>query len=239
MEVNMAEERGQWSREPLSRRELLKRGAVIGAVVVLPGIGTASVGDAFGASRAAAAVARQSALTPGQSALLEAIVERIIPSDANGPGGKEAGAAAYIERSLSGGLAGGLSTAAPLYAAGLPAVDAYATSAYGGSFTSLSADKQDALLADLAAGKATGFTPDSATFFAAVREHTIQGMFSDPIYGGTKKFAGWDLIGYPGVKMPAPAANQKLGVKVKPAHKSTYAGGAIGAFPKAKKEAIA
>jgi hypothetical protein len=222
----------------LSRRELVKRAAVVGAVVAVPGIGTASVGNAFAASRTAAGVARRSALTPDQSALLEAIVERIIPSDASGPGGKEAGAAAYIERSLRGGLAGGLGAAAPLYAAGLPAVDAYAASAYGGSFTSLSLDKQDAVLADLAAGKATGFTPDSATFFAALREHTVQGMFSDPIYGGNKNFAGWDLIGYPGVKMPVAARDQKLGAKVKRAHKSTYAGGALGAFPQAKKEAI-
>ena len=32
-------------------------------------------------------------------------------------------------------------------------------------------------------------------------EHTREGMFSDPIYGGNVNFAGWDLIGYPGIKL--------------------------------------
>jgi hypothetical protein len=59
-------------------------------------------------------------------------------------------------------------------------------------------------------------------------------MFGDPIYGGNKKFAGWDLIGYPGVRMPVPAKYQKIGVTVPKAHKSTYADGQ---YPKAKKEA--
>jgi hypothetical protein len=67
-------------------------------------------------------------------------------------------------------------------------------------------------------------------------EHTLQGMFGDPVYGGNKQFAGWDLIGYPGVRMPVPANFQKIGVSVPKAHKSTYADGQ---FPKAKKEAQA
>jgi gluconate 2-dehydrogenase gamma chain len=230
----------EWvDEELLSRGELLKRGAAVGFVVALPAFGTAYVGDAFAASGATADAALQSPLTPGQSAVLEALVERLVPSDKYGPGGKEAGAAAFIERSLEGGLAGGLKSAAPLYASGLAAVDAYATSAYGGSFTSLSPDKQDAVVSDLATNKATGFAPDSATFFGALREHTLHGMFSDPIYGGNKNFAGWNLIGYYGVKMPVTAADQKIGAKVKPARASGYGGGELGAYPKAKKEAIA
>src|SRR5262249_8497869 len=129
---------GDWrDEELLSRRELLKRGAVAGAVLTLPAFGTVHVGSAQAAPTAAAAVGRTSALTPGQTAVLEALVERLVPADATGPGAKEAGAAAYIERSLSGGLAGGLTRAAPLYASSLAAVDAYAMSAYGAGFTAL------------------------------------------------------------------------------------------------------
>jgi gluconate 2-dehydrogenase gamma chain len=206
----------------MSRRELLKRGAVIGAVISVPAFGTAHVGSAYGAPAMTGVVGRRSALTPAQSAVLEAIVERLVPADANGPGGKEAGAAAYIEHSLAGGLAGGLTTAAPLYTAGLVAVDAYATSAYGAAFVALTPDKQDAVIKDMEANKATGFTPDSFTFFSAVREHTVQGMFSDPVYGGNKGFAGWNLIRYPGVKMPVTAHDQRVGTAIKAAHRSGY-----------------
>jgi hypothetical protein len=232
----MEREKEWFEEELLSRGELLKRGAVAGVVIALPAFGTAYVGQAYGATAGAVA---HSALTPGQSAVLEALVERLVPSDKYGPGGKEAGAAAYIERSLEGGLAGGLKGAAPLYASGLTAVDTYAQSAYGAAFAALAPDKQDAVVSDMATNKATGFEPNSSTFFGALREHTLQGMFSDPVYGGNKNFAGWDLIGYYGVKMPVTAADQKIGAKVKPAHASAYGGGELGAYPKAKKEAIA
>jgi gluconate 2-dehydrogenase gamma chain len=214
----------------LTRRSVLQRGGVMAIALSLPAAGTAQLLPA-GADAAPAA-----ALTAGQTAVLDAFVERLIPTDALGPGGKDAGASGFIARSLAGGLSGGLKRLAGFYSAGLNAVDAYATSAYGGAFASLPADKQDAVLTDMATGKATGFVPDSATFFATVREHALEGMFSDPVYGGNKNFAGWDLLNYPGVRMPVPAKYQQIGAQVPKAHKSTYAGGQ---FPKAKREAVA
>lgn len=224
--------------ERLTRRGLLKWGGLAGIAVAVPAAGTAHVGPAFAAqsSPAVASAAAGGPLSASQTAVLEAFVERLIPQDASGPGAKEAGAAGFIERSLSGGLSGGLSKLVPLYTSGLSAVDAYAQKAYGGAFASLSAAKQDAVLTDMESGKATGFTPSSAVFFATIREHTLEGMFSDPAYGGNKNYAGWNLIGYPGVRMPLPASDQKIGVKVKRAHASTYADGQ---FPAAKKEAVA
>jgi gluconate 2-dehydrogenase gamma chain len=78
------------------------------------------------------------------------------------------------------------------------------------------------VLTDVQTGKATGFQPSSSVFFSAVREHTLHGMFSDPAYGGNKSFAGWDLVGYPGVKMPVKPVDQRVGATVRPAHRSTY-----------------
>src|SRR5262249_62134772 len=203
---------------------------VMALALSLPAAGTAQLLPA-GADAAPAA-----ALTAAQTAVLDAFVERLIPTDALGPGGKDAGASAFIARALGGGLSGGLKHLAGFYAAGLNAVDAYATSAYGAAFASLPADKQDAVITDMASGKATGFVPSSAAFFATVHEHALEGMFSDPVYGGNKNFAGWDLLNYPGVRMPVPAKYQQIGAVVPKAHKSTYAGGQ---FAKAKKEAVA
>ena len=218
----------------LSRRELLGRAATIGVVLALPAAGTATLGDP------SAAAAAPTTLSGTQKALLDAVIDRLVPSDATGPSGTQIGVAAYIERGLSGGLMGGLKATAPLYKAGLPAIDAYSQSAYGAPFLSLSAADQDKVLADIEVGKpTTGFVPDAATFFATLHEHTVQGMFCDPIYGGNKNFAGWDLVGYPGVRMPVPAAYQEIGTKVPKAHKSTYSGGRLGVYPKAKKEAVA
>jgi gluconate 2-dehydrogenase gamma chain len=216
----------------LSRREVLSRGTVLGVVVTIPAAGTATVESAL----AAVAPTVKAALSADQSAVLKALVGRLIPADANGPSGVDAGAAAYIEKSLGGGLAGGLKQLAGLYTANLSATDAYANSKYGSGFAALSPAQQDAIITDIESGKATGFVPSADVFFRALHEHTLQGMFGDPVYGGNKNFAGWDLVSYPGVKMPVSARDQKLNVVVKPAHKSTYANGQ---FPKAKKEAQA
>jgi gluconate 2-dehydrogenase gamma chain len=57
---------------------------------------------------------------------------------------------------------------------------------------------------------ATGFSPNSAAFFNLVRTHTIQGTFCDPYYGGNANFVGWDLIGYPGIRMAVGESEQRL-----------------------------
>jgi gluconate 2-dehydrogenase gamma chain len=221
----------------LTRRTVLKRGGLLAIAIAIPAAGTGHVRPAFAAATATAAQTPGSPLSAAQSAVLDALAERLIPADATGPGAVEAGASGYIARSLgTGGLAGGLSNLAGLYTSGLTAVDAYATATYGAGFAALPPAQQDAVLTAMAAGTAPGFTPDSTTFLSTVREHTLQGMFCDPVYGGNKDFAGWTLIGYPGVRMPVPAADQKIGATVKAAHKSTYAGGQ---FPAAKKEAVA
>jgi gluconate 2-dehydrogenase gamma chain len=34
-----------------------------------------------------------------------------------------------------------------------------------------------------------------------LRQHTVEGMFSDPMHGGNADLIGWQLIGYPGPLM--------------------------------------
>ncbi|HEV2128826.1 MAG TPA: gluconate 2-dehydrogenase subunit 3 family protein [Thermomicrobiales bacterium] len=35
-------------------------------------------------------------------------------------------------------------------------------------------------------------------FMSLVLTHTMEGLFSDPVYGGNRDFAGWRAVGYPG-----------------------------------------
>jgi gluconate 2-dehydrogenase gamma chain len=150
--------------------------------------------------------------------VLEAICARLIPTDANGPGATEARAAHYIDRALAGALKG----SRQLYAAGLAALDRYASSSRGATFSRLSPPDQDAVLQDVASGAATGFPNGSSGFFNLVRAHTIEGTFCDPYYGGNAGFVGWDLIGYPGVRTVVTADEQRLGTVTKPNHRSAY-----------------
>jgi gluconate 2-dehydrogenase gamma chain len=109
------------------------------------------------------------------------------------------------------------------YAAGLAATDVYAQTSKGAAFAQLAPRDQDAVLTDLEKNVATGFVPNSAAFFNLVRTHTIQGTFCDPYYGGNADFVGWDLIGYPGLRLVVTADEQRMNVRAKPVRQSAYA----------------
>ena len=203
----------------ISRRELLKRAGVAGVAAVVPVTADKrpQQGPAFAAPQAAAAREPLEHLTAMESDVLEAIVARLIPGDARGPGAKEARAAHYIDRALGGALA----SSRTLYAAGLAAVEEVAQSFRGKAFKDLLPDEQDDILSRFDSGTVQGFA-DAAAFFAVVRAHTLQGTFCDPYYGGNAGFVGWDLIGYPGVRTLVTPDEQRLGADVPFNRKSAY-----------------
>ena len=205
-------EGGGGDSRALSRRDLLKRAGLVGVAAAAP---TAAMAPA-----AAAPVhprERLEALTASEAETVEAMVDRLIPSDANGPGAAEARVARYIDRALGGELA----PVRASYSDGLAAVDAYAQGRFGDRLADLDTAQQDAVLTAMEQNVATGFAGGSRAFFELVREHCLQGMFGDPVHGGNEDFVGWDLIGFPGVKLSFGAAEQQMDVTVVPAHKST------------------
>jgi gluconate 2-dehydrogenase gamma chain len=186
----------------VSRRELLKRLGLAGVgVLALPELSRVL-------SFRQQVLAQTSVLSQAESATLAAICARIIPTDDNGPGAAEAHAATYIERSLGGWLASSRET----YTAGLAATDEAARANGGRRFVELAAAQQDRVLASM----------EETPFFALVRTHTIQGTFCDPAYGGNQNFVGWDLIGYPGVRLNVTAADQRMSEYAKPIRRSAY-----------------
>lgn len=220
----------------ISRRDLLKRAAAVGAVAVPTGARAFQASDsdrsaeslALGASdgdRSAESLALPGReplenLTAAEADLLDAVVARLIPTDATGPGATEARAVRYIDRALGGPLA----SSRPAYTSGLAALDRYARSSHGKGFAELAPADQDTVLTAVDSGAATGFTGSSAAFFALVLSHTHQGTFGDPYYGGNANFVGWDLIGYPGVRTMVTVADQQRLEKgeLKTNHKSAY-----------------
>jgi gluconate 2-dehydrogenase gamma chain len=216
----------------ISRRDLLKRAAVVGAAAAAAGDGARvlQASEPDEAVRSAESLALHGeamaarepleSLTATEADLLDAIVARLIPTDANGPGATEARAAHYIDRALGGAL----SSSRQAYTSGLAALDRYSRSSRGKPFTELSATDQDSVLIDVETGAATGFPERSSVFFALVLTHTHQGTFGDPYYGGNANFVGWDLIGYPGIRTMVSAADQQHLEKneLKTNHKSAY-----------------
>jgi gluconate 2-dehydrogenase gamma chain len=128
---------------------------------------------------------------------IAAFAERLMPGEAGKPGASDADVLNYIDLALAGPYA----DEQYFYRTGLIQLDTHCTQAYGKPFRSLTAAQQDETIAALEQGKATAFVwPTAQAFFSALHKHTMEGMFSDPIYGGNKDFAGWRLVGFPGAQ---------------------------------------
>jgi gluconate 2-dehydrogenase gamma chain len=88
-----------------------------------------------------------------------------------------------------------------VYRLGVGYLDGYARTTFGALFADLSEADQDTMVGALVEGKATGFDQFSPkAFFAVLRRHTGEGMFSDPAYGGNRDMVGWKLIGFSGAQ---------------------------------------
>ena len=204
----------------LTRRELLKRVTIVGTAVAIPvrliTIETRPAGGAALQGIGAAPAAFET-LTAAEGEALQAIVARLIPTDGNGPGATEARAAHYIDRALSGALG----SSRQAYRVGLAALDDYTRASKNAPFAQLLGVEQDAVLRELETDAAAGFA-GSAIFFNLLLAHTIQGTFGDPYYGGNANFVGWDLIGYPGVRLTVAPADQRLDARPVPTRQSAY-----------------
>jgi hypothetical protein len=74
------------------------------------------------------------------------------------------------------------------YKSGITALDRLA----GGDFTKATPQRQDKLLA----------TQSVSAFTSLLFEHTIEGLYAAPEYGGNRGLAGWQDIGFPGDIQP-------------------------------------
>jgi gluconate 2-dehydrogenase gamma chain len=156
-----------------------------------------------------------------EAQFIEAAVARLIPADDLGPGAVEAGVPTFLDRQLAGqygqaqrwymlgpwrpgtGTQGYQSrlTPAQMYRFAIKAVDAHVRQSNGGkTFAELSAEDQDKLLAALEKDEIKLEGVSAKTFFEVLLQNTIEGFFSDPIYGGNRDMAAWKMIGFPGAR---------------------------------------
>ena len=193
----------------LSRRSVLQRSVSAGTVALLPLVAVSCTSPL--------SPLPDSPLSAERMATLAAMAERIVPSDALGPGAIACGVPRYITRSLVEWNQADV----PLLDAGLGALERNAQSRFGNSFTALSATQQDALLLDMEAGRLADFA-DVGETFSRIHRLVLEGMFSDPYYGGNMNYAGWDLIGYPGAVLASTVDMQRMGQRLPPLHTSAY-----------------
>jgi gluconate 2-dehydrogenase gamma chain len=158
--------------------------------------------------------------TQDEAATVEALVDRLIPPDAETPGGKDAGCAVFIDRQLAGpyGHFEGLYMSGPFHAGtkeqgpqspfdpaehyreALAALDEYCRKTHDGKrFAELGDDDKDTVIAGLEDGTVDP-GDEKGSFFKQLLKDTQQGFFADPIYGGNKDMVAWKMIGFPGAR---------------------------------------
>jgi gluconate 2-dehydrogenase gamma chain len=156
--------------------------------------------------------------TAPEAAFVEAAVVRLIPPDELGPSALQAGVPNYIDKQLHGAWGAGERlyrsgpwqpgspqqgyqlpfTPAELWRTALRAIDTDLQNNGGTPFPQLQGQQQDAYLTGLQTGtKDLGGVP-CKVFFDSLLSMTIEGYFSDPVYGGNKDMAAWAMIGFPG-----------------------------------------
>jgi len=139
---------------------------------------------------------------------IEALAARIIPGSAEDPGAREAGVVYYIDRALSGPYFRWQG----VYREGVRTINAYTNRRYGKKLFELSEADQDEVVGALQSGEVPGFDGSGGEdFFTTVWAHTIEGMFSDPAYGGNRDAVGWRLIGFPGAQYGYGAEDMRYG----------------------------
>ena len=202
------------------RRDFLK-GAVIG------GAAAAASAPAIVPETAQAqqppgqpAAAGYAFLNLDEAAFVEALVDHMVPADEHSPKGTDIGINVYIDRALAGAWGKGDRlymqgpwkagvpsqgyqlplTPAQLYRAGIEAANAHCRKTYGKTFDRLDEKQREEVLVGLSTAKiAFESGPPVRVFWTTVYQTVIEGMFSDPIYGGNRNKAGWKMIGFPGV----------------------------------------
>lgn len=125
-----------------------------------------------------------------------AFTSEFIPSEDGSPGAAEAGVTTYIDRAL----AGFMRDLQPIYRRGLSAIADLAFARFGASFADTTTEQKKLLMAELDETARSDPEDFLGQFFRIVREHTIQGFFGDPAYGGNHETVGWKLVGFPGAQ---------------------------------------
>jgi len=201
----------------LDRRGFLK-GAVVGGAAAAT---TAPLPESAKAEQSTTASAAEgyAFFNLPEAAFVEALVDHMVPADELSPKGTVIGINVYIDRALAGGWGKGERlymqgpwktgtpsqgyqlplTPAQLYRAGIEATNAHCRKTYGKSFDLISDEHRDEVLGALSSGKlAFDNGLPARVFWGTVYQTVMEGMFSDPIYGGNRDKAGWRLLGFPG-----------------------------------------
>jgi gluconate 2-dehydrogenase gamma chain len=203
------------------RRHFLRAVGLVPAAALLSG-GASLVPSAAQAQDATPA----STYTPtyfdaDEWAFIHAAVDRLIPSNEDGPGGLDLNVPEFIDKQMetSYGHGGFWYMSGPfvpdsdytlgyqlrytpreMYRVAIADINAACQKANGKNFADLDAASQDEVLGQLQKGTFGIQKVLAIEFFIQLLANTKEGYFADPMYGGNLNMGSWKMIGFPGAR---------------------------------------
>jgi len=216
--------------DPIERRRFLL-GAGLAGTAVAAGLAPGLPAPEAQAQAAAAQASNTEpdtflVLTATEQAFLSATADTMIPADELSPSGTACGVVIFIDRQLASAWGGGAKmyrggpfqkgkpeqgyqlslTPREFFQAGIAAANDWSRATHGKDFDRLSVADRNAALTAMQEGKAEFRGFSSRAFFGQLLAITMQGFFSDPIYGGNRNKVSWQMLGFPG--LPATYADK-------------------------------
>lgn len=159
-------------------------------------------------------------------AFIKSAADILIPADDLGPGALAAGVPEFIDRQMNTPYGNGQlwymkgpfhpeimkstptlgyqlnMTPKDIYRSGIAAFGKWCVQHHGKPFPALDPARKNDVMTLLSDGKIE-FSDDDVPadmFFSQLWENTKEGFFADPMYGGNRDMAGWQMVGFPGAR---------------------------------------
>jgi gluconate 2-dehydrogenase gamma chain len=203
--VAVTDEQNSNSRRNFLRSALVGISAVTLSSPLTPALAAPTAGE------------NESFFSESERRFLESAVDRLIPPDDKWPGATDAGVVNYIDKQMAGAWGRGdlvyrhgpfregtpsqgyqfEYAPAELFRRSITAINNRLVE-QGTSFEQLTPEEKDSFLGSLEHGAMDLDGVRSNVFFDQLLDQTVQGFFSDPMYGGNKNKVAWRMIGFPG-----------------------------------------
>ena len=153
--------------------------------------------------------------------VLSEAVERIFPEDELGPGAIGLGVAYFIDNQLAGNYGSNAKeymqgpffpgettqgyqsrlTRAEIFRQGISKMDEEANKRFDTGFAKLEGAQMDEIITAFQKNEIDMKGVTSEFYFKLLRQATLEGAYSDPIYNGNINMEGWRMKGFPGHQM--------------------------------------
>jgi gluconate 2-dehydrogenase gamma chain len=158
-------------------------------------------------------------LTMDEVSFYSAVADCMIPADEISPSGTDCGIPVFIDRQLASAWGAGAKmyragpfqqglpeqgyqlplTPREFFKVGVRTTNDWSRQTYGKEFDRLSPAERIVALKSMEDGSAKSDQFDLKEFFQRLLVITMEGFFSDPLYGGNRNKASWRMLGFPGL----------------------------------------